>query len=161
MPEVQILNSWKEISNYIGRGVRTVQRWEELYGLPVHRAAGRDRSAVYALSDEVDAWLRSGKMHEAPAPSREVTPEIVERYRMAVDHTTALLERLRMLRQQTRELRTAISRSRARQALDEMQRLQQELPATLEKMSALAEGRMIPAVRPAVRTKSGNGSTHH
>jgi hypothetical protein len=53
------LNSWKEIANYIGRGVRTVQRWELFFGLPVHRPAGRNRSAVYALRSEVDQWLQS------------------------------------------------------------------------------------------------------
>lgn len=53
-----ILNSWKEIAVYLGRGVRTVQRWEADLGLPVHRPKGRDRSAVLAFPDEVDIWLR-------------------------------------------------------------------------------------------------------
>ena len=112
MPEVRILNSWKEVSNYIGRGVRTVQRWEELYGLPVHRAAGRDRSAVYALSDEIDAWLRMGKMHEMPKPHREVTPESADQYRALVERTHTLVDRLRLLRRQSSELREHISRNR-------------------------------------------------
>jgi hypothetical protein len=51
------LQSWKEIAQYIGRGVRTVQRWEAMYGLPVHRPSGRSRSAVFALQSEVDIWL--------------------------------------------------------------------------------------------------------
>jgi hypothetical protein len=29
--------SWKEIAAYLGREVRTVQRWENTEGLPVHR----------------------------------------------------------------------------------------------------------------------------
>ncbi len=53
-----ILNSWKEIATYLGRGVRTVQRWEADLGLPVHRPKGRDRSAVLALADELDLWVR-------------------------------------------------------------------------------------------------------
>jgi hypothetical protein len=53
-----ILNSWKEIAAYLGRGVRTVQRWERDMGLPVHRPKGKDRSAVLALAEELDAWLR-------------------------------------------------------------------------------------------------------
>lgn len=52
-----VLNSWKEIAGYMGRGVRTVQRWEQRLGLPVHRPQGRDRSAVLAMREEVDAWL--------------------------------------------------------------------------------------------------------
>jgi len=53
-----VLNSWKEIAAYMGRGVRTVQRWEATLGLPVHRPKGKDRSAVLALAEELDTWLR-------------------------------------------------------------------------------------------------------
>lgn len=54
------LQSWKEIARYLNRGVRTVQRWEN-FGLPVHRPAGHERSAVFALKQEIDGWLvRSG-----------------------------------------------------------------------------------------------------
>lgn len=57
MADRRILNSWKEIANYLGRGVRTVQRWETQLGLPVHRPAGKDHSAVLAVSSELDQWL--------------------------------------------------------------------------------------------------------
>jgi len=53
-----ILNSWKEISNYVGRGVRTIQRWESDMRFPVHRTGEHLRSSVYALSEEIDAWLK-------------------------------------------------------------------------------------------------------
>jgi hypothetical protein len=53
----QILNGWKEISSYIRRSVRTVQRWEARLGLPVYRPALKDRSAVVAFSDELDRWI--------------------------------------------------------------------------------------------------------
>lgn len=53
-----VLTSWKEIAQYLGRGVRTVQRWETEYGLPVRRARGETHHAVLALPDELDAWLR-------------------------------------------------------------------------------------------------------
>jgi hypothetical protein len=134
MTDVRILNSWKEISGYVGRGVRTVQRWEELYGLPVHRAAGRDRSAVYALSDEVDAWLRLGKMHEAPKAQREVTPHAAEQYRNLVERTQTLVERLKLLRQHSTELRENMNRTRM--ARDEIRQRAESLPAALQKKSA-------------------------
>ena len=57
-----ILNGWKEIATHLGRGVRTVQRWESL-GLPIRRPKRKDRSAVTAFSDEVDEWLRSAPTH--------------------------------------------------------------------------------------------------
>ena len=53
-----ILNGWKEIASYVGRGVRTVQRWER-FRLPVHRPATQTRSAVVAISEEIDYWLRN------------------------------------------------------------------------------------------------------
>lgn len=69
VPKVEriVLNSWKEIAGYVGRGVRTVQRWEVDCGLPVRRPRAKSRSAVIAFSDEIDAWLRS-------APTAEVLP---------------------------------------------------------------------------------------
>jgi dipeptidyl aminopeptidase/acylaminoacyl peptidase len=50
------LDSWKAIAAYLGRGVRTVQRWERDEGLPVHRLAHEKRGSVYADRLEVDAW---------------------------------------------------------------------------------------------------------
>ena len=58
-PSTRILNSWKEIASYLGRGVRTIQRYEEKLGLPVHRPAAKDRSAVLAFADELERWLRN------------------------------------------------------------------------------------------------------
>jgi hypothetical protein len=52
-----VLNSWKEIATYLGRGVRTVQRWEAELQLPVHRPRGKNRSAVMAFRAELNEWL--------------------------------------------------------------------------------------------------------
>jgi len=54
----KVLNTWKEIATYMGRGVRTVQRWEAELSLPAHRPRGKNRSAVLAFTDELDDWLR-------------------------------------------------------------------------------------------------------
>lgn len=61
-----LLNSWKEIARYLGRGVRTVQRWEQNLGLPVHRPKGQDRSATLALRPELDEWLRKTPVRSRP-----------------------------------------------------------------------------------------------
>ncbi len=53
-----VLHSWKEIASYIGCGIRTVQRWEQYYGLPIRRPGGHNRSAVLAFADEIEAWMR-------------------------------------------------------------------------------------------------------
>ena len=76
MIERRILNSWKEIANYLGRGVRTVQRWETNLGLPVHRPAGRDHSTVLAFSNELDEpnTRRKLKTDAKPTPAPKPGP---------------------------------------------------------------------------------------
>lgn len=54
-----VLNSWKEIADFVGRGVRTLQRWEKELGFPVRRPRGKTRSPVIAVPAELEAWLRS------------------------------------------------------------------------------------------------------
>jgi hypothetical protein len=51
------LNGWKEIAVHLGKGPRTVQRWEKLYGLPVHRIGREGGEIVFAFRDEIDRWL--------------------------------------------------------------------------------------------------------
>ena len=57
--QIHILTGWKEISRYLDRGIRTVQRWEVELGLPIRRPAGGSRSSVLAIPSELDAWLAS------------------------------------------------------------------------------------------------------
>jgi hypothetical protein len=54
-----MLTSWKEIAQYCGKGVRTVQRWEKSFGLPVRRAVDGQQSAILAIPEEIDAWCRA------------------------------------------------------------------------------------------------------
>ncbi len=54
------LNSWKEIAAYLGREVRTVQRWALSRRLPVHRLPGGPRPRVFATTAEIDAWIHAG-----------------------------------------------------------------------------------------------------
>ena len=55
------LNGWKEIAAYLGRSVRTVQRWEKDFGLPVRRFGVSKPESVFALQREMDAWLLSSQ----------------------------------------------------------------------------------------------------
>jgi tetratricopeptide (TPR) repeat protein len=59
----EVLQSWKEISAYLGRDVRTCRRWEEHLGLPIHRLNGSPKARVMAYKDEIDSWLEI-KLHE-------------------------------------------------------------------------------------------------
>jgi predicted DNA-binding transcriptional regulator AlpA len=56
--ENRILHCWKEIAGYLSAGVRTVQRWEAEFNLPVRRPRRTKRSAVLAFSAEIDAWVK-------------------------------------------------------------------------------------------------------
>jgi hypothetical protein len=53
------LDSWKEIASYLNRSEKTVRRWEEKEGLPVHRLLHEQRGSVYAYASQLDAWLKS------------------------------------------------------------------------------------------------------
>lgn len=79
-----ILNSWKEIASYLGRGVRTVQRWEQKLQLPVHRIGKGKRSPVFAVVSELKFWMvtsagknpfkvadKPGMPRESSGPRRE------------------------------------------------------------------------------------------
>ena len=57
-PASDRLDGWKEIASYIGRGVRTAQRWERDLGMPVHRLNTGVADVVYANPAELDGWLR-------------------------------------------------------------------------------------------------------
>ncbi len=54
----KLLETWKEIAVYLNRDLRTVKRWEQSRGLPVHRLPGGPQAAVYAVKSELDAWRR-------------------------------------------------------------------------------------------------------
>ena len=60
------LEGWKEIANYLQRGVRTAKRWEKDEKLPVHRHEHQARSSVYAYPSELDVWREHRKPEEQP-----------------------------------------------------------------------------------------------
>jgi TolB-like protein/Tfp pilus assembly protein PilF len=68
------LDSWKEIAAYLGRSVRTVQRWEQQEALPVHRLQHDKQGSVYALTAELDAWWESRRVSLGAAAEAEPEP---------------------------------------------------------------------------------------
>ena len=67
-PVPERLASWKEIAAYLGREVRTVQRWAVERGLPVHHLPGGVRPRVFSTTPELDAWLQAGSPPGKPEP---------------------------------------------------------------------------------------------
>jgi len=58
---LDLLTSWKEIANFLGKGVRTVQRWEATLGLPVIRPADNCSGIVMARPSDLEAWVLNGR----------------------------------------------------------------------------------------------------
>ncbi len=56
------LSSWKEIAVYLGKGLRTVQRWEHELALPVHRPVAHNQRIVIAAPAELNAWIFQQRM---------------------------------------------------------------------------------------------------
>lgn len=58
LESVRELTSWKEIAEFLDVSVRTAQRYEREYGLPVRRLEGEKGRAVVARVDDLEAWKR-------------------------------------------------------------------------------------------------------
>jgi hypothetical protein len=83
MPE--ILTSWKDIAQYLGKGVRTAQRWEQQFGLPIRRQSANSHRAIVAIRSEIDAWVyekahfrREGKPESETERLRRKVQELQE-----------------------------------------------------------------------------------
>ena len=91
-----VMTSWKDIANYLGKGVRTVQRWET-HGLPVRRLEGAaPKSPVFAFPEEIDSWLREQHM------SCEIARD---------DPATSLRREIRHLRQRLQQCEYELAKS--------------------------------------------------
>ncbi len=97
----EILNSWKEISAYLGRGVRTAQRWERDFGLPVRRPAGHLKSSVVALRADIDHWVANRSQRDAA--SSQGDPQHADRDRL-IKNLQELVRNLAALNAQQAEL---------------------------------------------------------
>lgn len=109
-----ILTGWKEISEHLRYGVRTVQRWEH-NGLPVKRVTKSPHSPVVADSGELDAWI----LHRIQLPtgtSRKIAGNLQraqELQRESQEIQKELRRRLDVLRKTVVEARAARSARKA------------------------------------------------
>lgn len=113
----EILNGWKEIANYMGKGVRTVQRYEMQLGLPVHRPAGKAKGSVLTTRAELDAWIAASPIRESFGPTRSAQPALPGLE--AAANLRQGLANLHTLRDEMSGLRSDLARS--------LQKLQQNL----------------------------------
>ncbi len=66
------LDGWKAIADYLGRDIRSVQRWELSEHLPIHRLEHGQRAKVHAFTAELDEWIAE----RVPSPGN-VDPTVV------------------------------------------------------------------------------------
>ena len=65
MRNEEILDSWKAISEYLDRDIRTCARWEKELRLPIYRFdKDSSRSKVFAYKLEIDEWLKEKTNHK-------------------------------------------------------------------------------------------------
>jgi len=109
-----VLSSWKEIASYLGKGVRTVQRWERELDLPVRRPKPNEKQIVLAFPDELDAWVRrqSERKPEYPSLQRQ---ELV-RLRELIERTMSETKRLQLATEQIMKQYNARNTERERKA---------------------------------------------
>jgi len=62
--EKKILTCWKEIADYLDCGIRTCQRWEKEFKLPIHRFIDSSKSRVFAYKHEIDEWMSRENLSE-------------------------------------------------------------------------------------------------
>ena len=101
------LNGWKEIANYLGKGVRTAQRYERNFALPVRRPSGRSEGAVMATPGEIDAWLMASPKRQMPTP---VAPRLTSESEELSENLARMRQSREVLTTARTELRTTLSR---------------------------------------------------
>ena len=110
--ENAVLNSWKEIATYTGRGVRTLQRWEQELGFPVRRPRGKHRSAVIAIRQEIDIWMRTP---HGPAVEQNTHPINFKEHKLPeLNNADALQLRASTLLSRSEVLAERVTRALAR-----------------------------------------------
>jgi hypothetical protein len=61
----KVLSCWKDIARYLGKGVRTVKRWETEMGLPIRRIEPATYNhPVFAIPEEIDQWVQTQGQHK-------------------------------------------------------------------------------------------------
>ena len=64
----ELIRYWEGIAAALQISVKTAQRYEKQYGLPIRRKRGSKGTVIYALRSELNAWLASDPV-ECPADS--------------------------------------------------------------------------------------------
>lgn len=89
----RLLNSWKQIANYLGCSVRTAQRWERSFALPVHHPSNSLRGPVLAQPHELDGWVARAHRRRLKTPDAAHSQHFARTLSL-FERTTANTDRL-------------------------------------------------------------------
>ena len=111
-PASRLLTSWKEIASFMGKGVRTVQRWEATLGLPIIRPADGRSGIVMARTADLEAWILKGRLGSRPntdgwqqrdETARATFAECVRALRAYQKEVKLLCDKVRVTREELRK----------------------------------------------------------
>jgi hypothetical protein len=107
-----ILSGWKDIANYLGKGIRTVQRYEGDLRLPVRRPAGRARGSVVATKEEIDSWIAASPIRERSKSGTDTGCVLsMETMKKRIEEMVRLRSQMRELRVDLRDSLSVLSES--------------------------------------------------
>jgi hypothetical protein len=107
-PQNAVFTSWREIADYLGKSIRTVQRWESEFHLPVRRPSPEIHT-VSISRKELDQWLlgrRSYRLWSYQQRKRK-TPDVSDGVKVA----KAGIEKQRKLRSECCQLMGEVRRN--------------------------------------------------
>ena len=116
-----VLNSWKDIATHLHTSVRTAQRWEMHFGLPIHRPSGTHKGPVLAFEKELDQWIQAGGAaaqnghSQAPEP-RKGHDDLAPRVLAAMERAQRMRDLALQISLRAQELRGRLERAGAIQA---------------------------------------------
>lgn len=105
------LTTWKEIAYYVGKSVRTVQRWERDFGLPVRRPNNASpKSPVLIETVDLDRWMRR-TFNREQAPSGHSGLIEFHRNTRLIEQAIDLVHEHMLVIQRTEQIRLELQKS--------------------------------------------------
>lgn len=164
-----LLDSWKDIAAYLGRGVRTVQRWENDLHLPIRRP--KPHNSIVAFKSELDRWLHDAHaltarpkaaIHDSALPLRKGDVRSLFQNLSRLEAPPAVQNHIlrksrspRMLRDSLRDAKSATKRvgaiKQSRQLLADSNHLRVATAASLQRARQLLKVQRRHVIRSYVQ----------
>jgi septal ring factor EnvC (AmiA/AmiB activator) len=130
----EVLSGWKDIARHLGKGLRTVQRYERELGLPVRRPSGHRTGAVMAVKSELDAWVKSLPTDQEPFDANQrqhayLTSELAKRLKERARLRAQMVALRKELKANIRMVHESIAK--VRQQLNETRKLQDSMASVM------------------------------